>query len=112
MTGDSKESSSGVDVTSNLDQALESLGTPRFREVLQAALDGAEPIKGQAYTSAYIDGVEVALLVSGVVGILGAILAWFLVGKRDPLHTVFDMMEERDAEPNGDTETEPARESV
>ena len=38
-------------------------------------------------------------MVSGVIGILGAILAWFLVGKRDPLHTVFDMQDERDTEP-------------
>ncbi len=78
--------------------ALESLGTPRFREVLQAAVEGADPLKGQTYASAYIDGVEVALVVSGVIGILGAILAWFLVGKRDPLHTVFDMQDERDTE--------------
>ena len=92
--------------------ALESLGTPRFREVLQAALDGAEPIKGQAYTSAYIDGVEVALFVSGVIGILGAVLAWFLVGKRDPLHTVFDMQDERDVEPHAEAETGPAQESA
>jgi hypothetical protein len=75
---------------------LRSLGTPRFREVFNATLEGAEPVKAAAYSVAYIDGVVYALVVSGVVGALGAILAWVLIGRRDPLETVFDMQEERD----------------
>jgi hypothetical protein len=78
--------------------ALQSLGTPRFREVYAATLEGAEPIKGAAYSVAYLDGVIVALVLSGIVGILGAILAWFLIGRRDPIQTVFDMREERDGQ--------------
>ena len=84
--------------------ALVSLGTPRFKEVYDASLAGAEPIKQAAYSVAYIDGVVVALVISGVVGIGGAILAWILVGRRAPIETVFDMQDERDEAghtPNG-----------
>ena len=59
---------------------------------------GAEPIKRAAYSVAYMDGVVVALVLSGVVGIGGAILAWVLIGRRDPIKTVFDMQDEREQE--------------
>jgi hypothetical protein len=74
---------------------LQSLGTPRFREVYAATLDGAEPVKGAAYSVAYLDGVIAALILSGIVGVLGAALAWALIGRRDPIQTVFDMQDER-----------------
>jgi MFS family permease len=77
---------------------LQSLGTPRFREVYAATLEGAEAIKGAAYSVAYMDGVIVALALSGVVGLLGAGLAWVLIGRRDPLQAVFDMQDERERE--------------
>lgn len=75
--------------------ALQSLGTPRFREVYAAALEGAPPSKGAAWSVAYLDGVVVALALSGIAGVLGAALAWVLIGRRDPLRTVFDMQDER-----------------
>jgi hypothetical protein len=75
--------------------ALESLGTPRFREVYAASLEGAEPVKGAAYSVAYLDGVIAALVLSGIVGLLGAALAWMLIGRRDPIQTVFELREER-----------------
>lgn len=74
---------------------LVSLGTPRFEEVLRTVLDGAEPLKRSIYAVAYIDGVVVALLMSGAVGIAGAVVAWLLTGRRDPLETVYDMEDER-----------------
>ena len=77
---------------------LQSLGTPRFREVYAATLEGAEPIKSAAYSVAYIDGVITALALCGVVGVIGAGLAWILIGRRDPLHAVFDMQDERERE--------------
>ena len=64
---------------------LQSLGTPRFREVYAATLEGTDPIKGAAYSVAYIDGVITALVLSGVVGLLGAVLAWFLLGRPQPV---------------------------
>ena len=84
-------------VMAEFELTLRSLGTPRFREVYAATLEGAEPAKAAAYSVAYLDGVTVALAVSGVVGILGALLAWVLIGRRDPIQTVFDMQEERRA---------------
>lgn len=75
-------------------QALLSLGTPRFEETLQG-LAGAPAVKVAAYNTAYIDGVIVALVISGIVGVAGALVAWFLTGRRDPLRTVFDMQDER-----------------
>lgn len=75
--------------------ALASLGTPRFAEVIRAALENAPAIKTTAYLTAYLDGVQVALLITGIIGIAGAGLAWILTGRRDPLQTVFDMQDER-----------------
>ena len=86
--------------------ALVSLGTPRFEEVYEASLAGAEPIKRTAYAVAYLDGVVVALAISGIAGIGGALLAWFLTGRRDPINTVFDMQDERDTT-LGDTSGAP-----
>ena len=82
-------------LVAEFEMALSSLGTPRFREVYAATLEGAEPIKGVAYSVAYLDGVIAALLLSGVVGAIGAVVAWFLIGRRDPIGTVFDMQDER-----------------
>jgi MFS family permease len=75
--------------------ALVSLGTPRFQEVIGAALENAPAVKTTAYLTAYLDGVQVALLITGIIGIAGAGLAWILTGRRDPLQTVFDMQDER-----------------
>ena len=86
------------ELVAEFELTLQSLGTPRFREVYAATLEGAEPIKGAAYSVAYMDGVISALVLSGVVGLFGAVLAWFLLGRRDPLHAVFDMADERQRE--------------
>jgi hypothetical protein len=77
---------------------LTSLGTPRFQEVYGATLEGTAAIKRAAYGVAYLDGVVVALAICGVVGVGAAILAWLMIGRRDPLQTVFDMREERAGE--------------
>jgi len=78
-------------------QALLSLGTPLFKETL-AALERAPAAKSAAFDVAYLDGVILALVVSGVIGVIGAGLAWLLTGRRDPLRTVFDLREERGAD--------------
>lgn len=86
---------------------LRSLGTPRFRDAYGATLQGSDTLKEAAYMVAYLDGVTVALMVSALVAALGAILAWILIGRRDPIKTVFDMQDEREkaageqAEPAG-----------
>jgi MFS family permease len=95
------------ELVAEFELTLQSLGTPRFREVYAATLEGAEPIKGAAYSVAYMDGVIAALLMSGAVALLGAGLAWFLIGRRDPLHAVFDMADERGREDYVPTGTPP-----
>ena len=77
---------------------LVALGTPRFQEVYGATLQQSEEIKRVAYSVAYIDGVVVALIICGIAGIGGAVLAWVLMGRRDPIKAVFDMQDERERE--------------
>jgi hypothetical protein len=90
------------DLLARFSEALGALGTPRFSEFLAGALSSGEQALMDAYVVAYVEGVTAALAVSGVVGIAGAILAWVLTGRRDPLRTVFDLREERsEAEPVG-----------
>jgi hypothetical protein len=51
------------------------------------------------YATAYLDGVWTAMVASGVIALIGAVAAWIIVGPSDPLRTVFDLQEERLAEP-------------
>jgi DHA2 family multidrug resistance protein-like MFS transporter len=88
-------------LTSEFTSVLQALGTPRFQESIQDALLGAPAEKIGWYVTSYLNGVEEVLLVSGIVGIIGALLAWVLVGRRDPLVTVFDMKDERADIPAG-----------
>jgi len=85
----------GAVVVEHFREALQALGTPRSREIFEIAREQLSESTRLAYVSAYVDGVSVALVVCGLVGLGGALLAWFLVGRRDPLHTVFDLEEER-----------------
>jgi len=75
---------------------VEQLNLPEFRATATAAATADKAL----YAAAYLDGVWITIAVSGVIAIIGAILAWVLVGPGDPLKTVFDMQEER-------TDTEP-----
>ena len=77
---------------------LVALGTPRFKQLLESTYADPEPLRRAAYSAAYLDGVTWALLISGVIGIGGAILAYLLMGRRDPIKAVFDMQDERDRE--------------
>jgi hypothetical protein len=77
-----------------VDQAREilvALGTPGFAEMVASADVAQQAINMMAY----VDGVQIALVASGVVGIGGAILAWILIGRHDPIGTVFEMHGER-----------------
>jgi MFS family permease len=88
------------------ESVLVAIGTPRFSEVLNHALEtaGAErQVKATAFITTYFDGVTTALVLGGVVGIAGAALAWFLIGRRDPLRTVFDLRDEREVVTDGRT---------
>ena len=72
---------------------VQNLSLPEFRNAVTAV---AAPDR-LLYATAYLDGVWTAIVASGVIAIIGAVLAWLLVGPGDPLHTVFDMQDERAA---------------
>jgi len=72
---------------------VQNLGLPEFR----AAVSDIATADRVLYATAYLDGVWTAILASGVIAIIGAVLAWLLVGPGDPLATVFDMQDERAA---------------
>jgi hypothetical protein len=85
-------------LVSEFETALVSLGTPRFKQLLEASYQDPEPLRRAAYSVAYLDGVTWALVISGIVGIGGALLAFALMGRRDPIKAVFDMQDERERE--------------
>ena len=72
---------------------VQNLGLPEFR----AAVADIATADRVLYATAYLDGVWTAILASGVIAIIGAVVAWLLVGPGDPLATVFDMQDERAA---------------
>jgi hypothetical protein len=72
-------------------EILVALGTPGLIEMI-----GEASITQLSVTRmGYVEGVQAALLLSGIVAIGGAILAWVLIGKRDPIGTVFALKDER-----------------
>jgi MFS family permease len=78
-------------VVDRAQQMLVALGTPGLIEMIGEASIGQRAVTRMGY----VDGVVAALVLSGVVAIGGAILAWVLIGKRDPIETVFAMRDER-----------------
>mgnify|MGYP001820453898 CR=1 FL=1 len=82
-------------MVAEFESILTTLGTPAFRGWFEAVFDRSAPAQLAAYAVSYVDGVTAALLLSGIVALVGAALAWFLIGRRNPMNTVFDMQEER-----------------
>ena len=46
------------------------MGTPCFQEVPRVVLEAGEPLRQSAYSVACLEGVAIALVLSGVVGIV------------------------------------------
>ena len=69
------------------------LALPEFRAAVAETAIGDRAL----YAAAYLDGVWITILVSGVIAMIGAVIAWVMVGPGDPLRTVFDMGDEREA---------------
>lgn len=76
---------------------LVALGTPSFHTVARAV----QPADLEVYKAAYFTGVQVALLAGGVVGVVGSIIAWITLGRRDVLQTVYEHRDERQAVAEG-----------
>ena len=57
---------------------------------------GIEPGDAAAYAAAYTDAVRTVMFSTGILTLLAAPAAWFLIGRRDPLVTVWQHQDERD----------------
>ena len=67
------------------------LGTSAFTDTAAAI----HPGDAAGFAAAYIAGIKFALTVSGLAAIAGGALAWALLGRRDPLTTVYEHRDER-----------------
>ena len=47
------------------------------------------------FAAAYVAGIKFALTMGGVAAVAGGALAWALLGRRDPLTTVYEHRDER-----------------
>ncbi|MDQ1323415.1 MAG: transporter [Chloroflexota bacterium] len=70
---------------------LVALGTPSLHSVARAV----QPADLAEYRIAYFAGVQVALFAGGLVGVIGSIVAWLTLGRRDVLQTVYEHRDER-----------------
>ena len=52
------------------------------------------------YGQAYVDALRWVFLGAGILGVVGGVIAWVALGRRDPLATVYEFGEERQAEPS------------
>jgi DHA2 family multidrug resistance protein-like MFS transporter len=67
------------------------LGFPSFPGLVELV----DPEKLTAYVAAAIQGLRVALLIPGVVAVVVGVIAWFVLGHRDPVRSVWDHRDER-----------------
>ena len=73
-------------------EVLVAIGTPGFASLVEG-MDRANLV---TYAAAYTDAVRIVLALTGVVTLIAAAVTWFLVGRRDPLTTVWEHRDERE----------------
>jgi DHA2 family multidrug resistance protein-like MFS transporter len=83
-----------------LRELLFAIGLPAFPELL----DLIDPAIRTTYGDAFLAGMRASLIVPGVLAIIAGVIAYILLGKRDPLMVVFDYSNERSS-PNPAEET-------
>jgi MFS family permease len=74
---------------------LVAVGTPSFSQISSVV----EAVNAQPYMAAYAAGVQAALALGGVVSVIGGLVAWVALGRRDPLATVYEHRDERAVAP-------------
>ena len=70
---------------------LVAIGLPTFGGLVE----GIGAADTAAYAAAYTDAVRTVMLSTGVVTLVAAPIAWFAIGRRDPLRTVWEHRDER-----------------
>jgi MFS family permease len=73
------------------------VGTPSFSQVAGAV----EAANVQPYKEAYAAGVQAALALGGLTAVVGGLIAWVALGRHDPLATVYEHRDEREADAPG-----------
>jgi hypothetical protein len=61
-----------------------------------------------AYAEAALTGLRVSLLVPGVLAIVTGLIAFLALGRRDPMHSVWDYQDERSSAAAAEAKPEPA----
>jgi hypothetical protein len=84
-----------ADRSAQMASLLAVLGTSSFADVA-SAVQRSDAIQ---YASAYVDGIRFALLLAGGAAVLGGVIAWAALGRRDPLTTVYEHRDERASTP-------------
>jgi len=72
---------------------LAAVGTPSFSQIASTV----DPADAAPYVEAYAAGVRAALAMSGIAAVIGGLIAWVALGRRDPLATVWELRDERAA---------------
>ena len=70
---------------------LTAIGTPAFNQVAGAI----HPADLAPYLDAYAAGIQTAFVFGGVIAVVGGLVAWLMLGRRDPLVTVYEHRDER-----------------
>ena len=60
---------------------------------------GVEASDAAAYGTAYTEAVRTVMFSTGVLTLLAAPIAWYVIGGRDPLDTVWQHQDERESCP-------------
>jgi MFS family permease len=81
--------------TAAFERLLTAIGTPGFGTLVE----GMDRSDLTAYAVAYVDAVRITLGVTGIITLGAAVVTWILVGRRDPLTTVWEHRDEREATP-------------
>jgi MFS family permease len=71
-------------------------------------IGGIQPSDAVAYGAAYTEAVRTVLLSTGVLTLLAAPIAWVAIGGRDPLDTVWQHADERQAAPPATSAVPPS----
>jgi MFS family permease len=74
---------------------LVALGTPSFSALVEAVdAKAAGP-----YAAAYVEGIRVVHLVAGSLAVVAGAVTVLVMGRRDPLRTIWELRDEREAPP-------------